>query len=135
MLNTVYSLACSYAVSIVGVSITVIGFKLSAFFPSQIVTAVGCRVALSIISNVLTVVRGKQVFPSIVAIFIADLCCFGYFARFVYYTLCGDVTVVIIFKLGSYSVLGFSFKLTESIVGIESGIGYGIVANRVGLNN
>ena len=49
VLYTVYSLACSDSVSIVGIRVFIKGLKLTSLFPSKIVAEVLCGVALCII--------------------------------------------------------------------------------------
>ena len=119
VLYTVYSLARSDTVCIVGVSVVVKRLKLSALFPSQSVTEIRGRVTLCIVGDRLTVVRGKEILPSIVAIYITDLGCFYNLTGFINYTLGSDVTVVVILELGGLAILSLSFKLTEGIVGIR----------------
>ena len=63
VLNAVYSLACSYAVGILGICITVKLLELASLFPSQSMTEVLNRVALSIILNRFTLYTGEQVVP------------------------------------------------------------------------
>ena len=135
MENTVDLLAGSDAVCVVGVLDIVKLLKLASLFPSQRMTEIIGRVALRIIGYRLTVIRGKEILPSIVAVYVADLGCFCNLAIFVNNALSRNVTVVVIRKLGSYAILGFGFKLTKCIVGVDRCVGYGSFVNRVGLDN
>ena len=63
MLDTVYSLTCTNAVCIVGVSVSIKRLQLSSLFPSQCVTEVGCRVALRIVGNSLVTLIVTSIIP------------------------------------------------------------------------
>ena len=68
MLNAVYSLARSDAVSVIGIYVVVKGLELSALLPRQRMTQVGSRFALRVVAYRLLAVSCKQVFPCAVAV-------------------------------------------------------------------
>ena len=117
--NTVNVFRYTHTVGVVGINVIVNTLKLTSLFPSQGMAKILNGVALRIIFYCcLTIVRGKKVFPSIIAICVTDLGCFYDLARLINDSFFKDVAVGIINKLSGYAIDCFGLEQIERIIGV-----------------